>query len=97
MRRQLGKSCGGATRLSVWARRIPLSAWSQRKQVVHIVDIRTEQAYIEREPSFVALAEAAGARTVIIVPMLKDNELIGAIAIYRQEVRPFTDKQIDAG
>jgi GAF domain-containing protein len=36
-----------------------------------------------------------GARSFIIVPMLKENELIGTIAIYRQEVRPFTDKQID--
>src|SRR5262249_5608781 len=51
--------------------------------------------YIEREPSFMVLADVAGARTVIAVPMLKDNELIGAITIYRQEVRPFTDKQID--
>ena len=41
-----------------------------------------------------ALAEAAGARTVLVVPMLKENELVGAIGIYRQEVRPFTDKQI---
>ena len=41
-----------------------------------------------------ALAEAAGARTVLVVPMLKENELVGVIGIYRQEVRPFTDKQI---
>ncbi|HKF11106.1 MAG TPA: GAF domain-containing protein, partial [Xanthobacteraceae bacterium] len=65
------------------------------KQLIHITDIRTEEAYIEREPSFMVLADVAGARTVIAVPMLKDNELIGAITIYRQEVRPFTDKQID--
>ena len=73
----------------------PLVRMVATKQLIHMVDIRTEQAYIEREPSFMVLAEAAGARTVITVPMLKDNELIGAIAIYRQEVRPFTQKQID--
>src|SRR5262249_40378193 len=64
------------------------------RQTVHIADIRTEQAYIEGIPSFVALADVGGARTLVLVPMLKDNELVGSINIYRQEVRPFTDKQI---
>jgi GAF domain-containing protein len=64
------------------------------KQVVHIVDIRAEQPYLEREPSSVTMVERAGARTLLIVPMLKDDELIGNINIYRQEVRPFTGKQI---
>src|SRR5262249_34539187 len=50
--------------------------------------------YIDRDPAVVALAELAGARTVLVVPMLKENGLIGVLAIYRQEVRPFTDKQI---
>src|SRR5499427_7962037 len=65
------------------------------KQVVHIADIRAEQPYLEREPSSVTMVERAGARTLLVVPMLKDDELIGNINIYRQEVRPFTDKQIE--
>jgi GAF domain-containing protein len=67
---------------------------SRTKQLVHIADLASEQAYIEREPSRAALVELAGARTYLMVPMLKDNELVGSIAIYRQEVRPFSDKQI---
>ena len=65
------------------------------KQVVHIVDLRAEQPYLEREPSAITMVERAGARTLLDVPMLKDDELIGNINIYRQEVRPFTDKQIE--
>jgi two-component system NtrC family sensor kinase len=73
----------------------PLSRMIATKQLQHIVDMRMEQAYIEREPGPVVIAEAAGARTVLLVPMLKENNLIGVVAIYRQEVRPFTDKQIE--
>jgi signal transduction histidine kinase len=64
-------------------------------QIAHIEDIRTEQPYLEGHKAVVALADQAGARTLLIVPMVKERELIGAIAIYRQEVRPFTEKQIE--
>src|SRR5262249_6009431 len=58
------------------------------KQVVHVADLAAESP---DEP----IAKFAGGRTLLIVPMLKENELIGAMGIYRKEVRPFTDKQIE--
>ena len=73
----------------------PLGRIVATKQLQHIIDFRTERSYLEREPGPVAMAELAGARTVLVVPMLKENELIGVLAVYRQEVRPFTDKQIE--
>jgi GAF domain-containing protein len=74
---------------------LPLGRLAHTRQIVHIADIRTERAYVEGEPTFVQLADAGGARTLLLVPMLKENELVGAISIYRQQVRPFTDKQIE--
>src|SRR6266700_7653177 len=67
----------------------------ETRQTVHIVDVKTEPAYVDGEPIFVAAVNLGGYRTVVSVPMFKENELIGAILIYRQEVRPFTDKQIE--
>ena len=73
----------------------PLSLVARTKQVFHVEDARLEQAYIERDPTFVGIVELGGARALLVVPMLKEGELVGAIVIYRQEVRPFTEKQID--
>lgn len=61
---------------------------------VHINDIRAEPPYLEGHPAVLALSNLAGARTLVAVPMLKDEKLVGTIAIFRQEVNPFNDKQI---
>jgi len=73
----------------------PLGRIARSKQLVHVADCRAEQAYLEGDPGFVALVDLAGARTILVVPILRDNELVGALNIFRQEVRPFSDKQVD--
>ncbi len=72
-----------------------LAEVARTKRVVHIEDIRARAPYLERSPPVVQLAELGGARTLMLVPMLKESRLIGVIGIYRQEVRPFTEKQIE--
>jgi signal transduction histidine kinase len=67
----------------------------QGRQPVHILDASKDQAYVERDPMRVAAVELGGVRTLLAVPMFKDDELIGILAIYRQEVRAFTDKQVE--
>ena len=76
-------------------RKIPSVAWWRRKQLFRSPILAAEQRYIDRrDPATVAAVELGGIRTFLAVPMLKENELIGALIVYRQEVRPFTDKQI---
>ena len=74
---------------------VPLDRLAKTKQIVHIPDLRTDQSYIEKNARIIKLADVAGARTLLEVPMLKEDALIGAIVLYRQEVRPFTNKQIE--
>jgi len=64
------------------------------KQLLHIADLVEDIAYKARDPLTVWFVEATVARTLVVVPMLKEDELIGVIVIYRQEVQPFTEKQI---
>src|SRR5262249_34015165 len=63
-------------------------------QTVHVADLRMSQGYRDRHRLVVAAVETRGIRTLLHVPMLKQNEVVGVISIYRREVRPFTDKQI---
>jgi two-component system NtrC family sensor kinase len=72
-----------------------LSYVTRTKQTAHIHDLRQSPAYLDGTPALVEFVEIGGARTVMIVPMLKEDELVGTITIYRKEVRPFTAKQID--
>ncbi len=72
----------------------PIARAARTRQPVHVADLRAEQVYAHRHPFTVAAVELAGIRTLIAVPMVKENQVVGVITIYRQEVRPFTDKQI---
>ena len=73
----------------------PLGRVASTKQIVHIADLSKLQSYIEHHPFVVAAVELGGFRTALGVPLLKDNDLVGSMTIFRQEVRPFTDKQIE--
>src|SRR5262249_7520 len=73
----------------------PFARLAETKAVIHVADLTTEKAYLERNPPLLHLVESTGARTFLAVPMLKESGLMGTISIYRREVRPFTEKQIE--
>jgi GAF domain-containing protein len=77
-----------------WGPNTGLGRLATTKEIVHIADVTTEKAYADRDPLRVATADILGARTFLAAPMLKDGVLIGAIVIYRKEVRLFGEKQI---
>src|SRR5580693_3101015 len=74
---------------------VPLGRVAATKQVVHVADVAREPGYAAGDPAIMRLVDIAGARSLVVVPMLKENELIGAFGIFRQEVRPFTPKQVE--
>ena len=74
---------------------VPLVRAAKTGQPVQVADLRADQAYLDGDPLAVSGADEAGMRTLVAVPMLKDTRPVGVIVIYRKEVRPFTDKQIE--
>jgi GAF domain-containing protein len=74
----------------------PIGEMLTAKTVLHVDDLAADERYTKRRnPNVIAAVELGGVRTLLAVPMLKDDELIGALIVYRQEVRPFSDKQIN--
>jgi signal transduction histidine kinase len=73
----------------------PLAQLIESGSPVHIADLAADQAYLRRDPLVVDLVELADVRTCLLVPLLKDDELIGALGMTREQVQPFTDRQID--
>ena len=71
---------------------VPIARVAQTRQALHIADLREDRSYLAGDPLPVSAADIAGVRTLLAIPMLKENEPVGVIAIFRQEVRPFTDK-----
>jgi GAF domain-containing protein len=74
---------------------LPVARAVRTRQAVHVTDLREDESYLAGEPVAVVGVEAGHVRTLAVVPLLKDQEVVGAFAIFRQEVRPFTDKQIE--
>ena len=68
---------------------------SRTKQVVQIADLRTDKGYLEGDPLRVALIEVGGIRSVLSVPMLKDNTVVGVFNVYREKPEFFSDKQVE--
>jgi len=73
----------------------PMDRIARSGKPVHVADLRKDRSYLEGHPLLIAAVDVAGIRTYLGVPMLKAHELVGVIAIYRTEVRPFTNEQIE--
>ena len=76
----------------------PLSTVGQllrTKKTAHVDDLAAGQGYLEKDPLVTATVDVGGGRTLVAVPIMKENEVVGAITIYRQEVQPFTPEQIE--
>jgi two-component system, NtrC family, sensor kinase len=74
---------------------VPIARAVRTRSSVHVTDLREDRSYLDGEPISVVAVELAGTRTLVAVPMLRENEPIGAIVLYRTEVRPFRESQID--
>jgi GAF domain-containing protein len=74
---------------------LPLVRAAKSRKPIQVSDLRETRAYVEGVSLTVAAVDVGGIRTLVAVPMLKEDEFIGAIVLYRREVRPFTDKQIE--
>ncbi|HET7886802.1 MAG TPA: GAF domain-containing protein, partial [Bradyrhizobium sp.] len=73
----------------------PLGRVIATRQLVHVTDVKQEPAYVTGFRPFMELVELGGAKTILLVPMLKEDLLVGVIAIFRQTVHSFSDKQIE--
>jgi signal transduction histidine kinase/CheY-like chemotaxis protein len=74
---------------------IPLGRLAETREVIQVADVREDPGYLKGYQPIVRLADVGGARTLLLVPMLKENVLVGAISIYREEVSPFSEKQTE--
>jgi two-component system, NtrC family, sensor kinase len=74
---------------------LPVTRVALSRKQVQVADVRKDRAYLAGHQLAIGSADIAGMRTLLIVPMLKQDEFVGAFAIYRREVRPFTDKQVE--
>ena len=74
---------------------VPAARVTKTHQPVQVSDLSKDRAYLDGDPLPVAAVEIAGIRTLAVAPMIKDGGMIGNITIYRREVHPFTDKQIE--